>query len=95
MSSSSNHIIGTVVLLYFLSRKQTSSAPSSDGPLHVPLAVYDPEARTLPPAALRRSDLLSEMRQSIRHYEHAATSGGFPNARCCLRRRLRHRSWID
>ncbi len=43
------------------------------------LAVYDPEDRTLPSSALRRSDLLSEMRQSIRHYEHAATSDGPPN----------------
>lgn len=80
MSYSSNHIIDTVVLLYFLLVEETYLLGTLLGrPLQVPLAVYDPADRTLPPAALRRSDLLSEMRQSIRHYEHAATSGGLPN----------------
>ena len=77
MSSSSNHIIDTVVLLYFLLVNETDLLCTLLGrPLQVPLAVYDPEDRTPPPAARRRSDLLSEMRQSIRHYEHAATSSG-------------------
>lgn len=80
MSSSSNHIIDTVVLPYFLLVKETGLLCTLLGrPLQVPLAVYDPEDRTLPPAALRRADLLSEMRQSIRHYEHAVTSDGLPN----------------
>ena len=80
MSSSSNHIIDTVVLLYFLLVKETDLLCALLGqPLQVPLAVYDPEDRTPPPAALHRSDLLSEMRQSIRHYEHAVTSDGLPN----------------
>lgn len=80
MSSNSDHIIDTVVLLYFLLVKETGLLCALLGrPLQVPLAVYDPEDRTLPPAALRRSDLLSEMRQAIKHYEHAATSGGLPN----------------
>ena len=81
MSSSSNHIIDTVVLLYFLLVKETDLLCTLLGrPLQVPLAVYDPEDRTLPSSALRRSDLLSEVRQSIRHYENAATSDGPPNA---------------
>ncbi len=80
MSYSGNHIIDTVVLLYFLLVKETDLLCTLLGrPLHVPLAVYDPEDRILPPGALRRSDLLSEMRQSIRYYEKAATSGGLPN----------------
>ncbi len=80
MSSSSNYIIDTVVLLYFLLVKETDLLCTLLGrPLKVPLAVYDPEDRTLPSSALRRSDLLSEMRQSIRHYENAATSDGPPN----------------
>ncbi len=77
MSFSSNHIIDTVVLLYFLLVKRTDLLCTLLGrPLQVPLAVYDPDDRTLPSAALRRSDLLSEMRQSIRHYEYATTPVG-------------------
>jgi len=80
VSSSSNHIIDTVVLLYFLLVKETDLLCTLLGRfLQVPLAVYDPEDRTLPSSALRRSDLLSEVRQSIRHDEHATTSIGPSN----------------
>lgn len=73
MSSEQPSILDTVVLLYFLLVGQEALLTRLLGePLRVPLAVYDPEERSLPPEALRHSDLLSEMRQAIRHYEVAA-----------------------
>lgn len=75
MSSEQPSILDTVVLLYFLLVGQEALLTRLLGePLRVPLAVYDPEERSLPPEALRHSDLLSEMRQAIRHYEVAARS---------------------
>ena len=77
MSSDSRHIIDTVVLLYFLLAEQEELLVALLGhPLQAPLAVYDPEDRTLPPSARLRSELLSEMRQALRHYEGAASTGG-------------------
>jgi PIN domain nuclease of toxin-antitoxin system len=73
VSSEQPSILDTVVLLYFLLVGQEALLTRLLGePLRVPLAVYDPEERSLPPEALRHSDLLSEMRQAIRHYEVAA-----------------------
>lgn len=75
MSSEKPSILDTVVLLYFLLVGQDALLARLLGePLRVPLAVYDPEERSLPPQALRHSDLLSEMRQAIRHYEVSARS---------------------
>lgn len=75
MSSEQPSILDTVVLLYFLLAGQEALLTRLLGaPLRVSLAVYDPEERSLPPQALRHSDLLSEMRQAIRHYEVAARS---------------------
>lgn len=79
MSSDQPCIVDTVVLLYFLLAEQDALLRELVGaPVAVPLTVYDPEEQTLPDGALRRSELLSEMRQSIRHYEALAdpeTSG--------------------
>jgi predicted nucleic acid-binding protein len=44
-------------------------------PLTTPVTVYDPEERSLAEDALQRSELLSEVRRCIRHYEIAAHSG--------------------
>jgi predicted nucleic acid-binding protein len=41
----------------------------------LPFAVYDPDDRLLPDAALRQIQLLSEMRQSVRHYERLTVPG--------------------
>lgn len=70
MSSDDKHIIDTVVLLYFLLVGEEDLLCTLLGtPLQVPLAVYDPEDRDLPPTAHRRTELLSEMRQAVGHYE--------------------------
>jgi len=63
-------IIDTVALLYFMLTRQEQLLLRLLGvPLRVPLAVYDPEEGGLPVEALHRAELLSEMRQAIRHYE--------------------------
>ncbi|MGE0600641.1 MAG: hypothetical protein AB7J35_05270 [Dehalococcoidia bacterium] len=77
MSSERPSILDTVVLLYFLlvgREALLTRLLGAGAPLRVPLAVYDPEERSLSPEALRHSDLLSEMRQATRHYEVAARS---------------------
>ncbi|MYB77470.1 MAG: hypothetical protein F4X83_10330 [Chloroflexi bacterium] len=64
------YIIDTVVLLYFmLTRREQLLLRLLGSPLRVPLVVYDPEEEELPVPALQRAELLSEMRQAIRHYE--------------------------
>lgn len=76
MSSEPGHIVDTVDLLYFLLAGQENLLLKLLGePLTVPVAVYDPEERGLPEHALQRSELLSEMRQAVRHYEIAAHGG--------------------
>ena len=73
MSSDVKHIVDTVVLLYFLLVGEEELLCTLLGtPLCVPLAVYDPEDRDLPPTARRRAELLSEMRQVVGHYESSA-----------------------
>ena len=68
------HIVDTVVLMYFLLVAQEGLLCDLLGrPLQVPLAVYDPEDRELPAPTRTRPELLSEMRQSVRYYETAAT----------------------
>ena len=77
MSSDSKHIVDTVVLLYFLLVGEEELLCTLLGmPLCVPLAVYDPEDRDLPPTARRRAELLSEMRQVVGHYESSARLTG-------------------
>ena len=77
MSSDDKHIIDTVVLLYFLLVGEEELLCTLVGtPLQVPLAVYDPEDRDLPPTAGRRVELLSEMRQAVGHYESPARLAG-------------------
>ena len=73
MLSEGSHIVDTVVLMYFLLvGRETLLADLMGRPLQVPFAVYDPEGRKLPEGASPRSELLSEMRQAVRHYEVAA-----------------------
>lgn len=87
MSSDERHIVDTVVLLYFLLVGQEDLLCTLLGsPLRVPLAVYDPEDRALEPAALQRPEFLSEMRQALRHYERAASSGGSPESLARVKR---------
>ena len=77
MSSDDNHIVDTVVLLYFfLIGEEDLLCTLLGTPLCVPLAVYDPEDRDLPPTARRRAELLSEMRQVVGHYESSARLTG-------------------
>lgn len=73
MLSEGSHIIDTVVLMYFLLvGREALLADLMGRPLQVPLAVYDPEDRRPPEGTSPRSELLSEMRQAVRHYEAAA-----------------------
>lgn len=75
MSSEDRCIVDTVVPLYFLLVGEEDLLCDLLGtPIRVPIAVYDPDDRSLPPEAMRRSEYLSEMRQSARHYEVAATA---------------------
>jgi hypothetical protein len=77
VSSDRNHILDTVVLLYFLLVEQDDLLRQLIGdPLRVPLAVYDPDDRSLDEEAYRHPDLLSEMRQAVRHYEVATRIDG-------------------
>ena len=87
MSSDDKHIIDTVVLLYFLLVGEEELLRTLLGtPLQVPLAVYDPEDRNLPPAAHRRAELLSEMRQVVGHYESSARLTGDADSLSRVRR---------
>lgn len=71
--SEGSHIIDTVVLMYFLLVGREALLGDLMGrPLQVPFAVYDPEDRNLQEGTSPRSELLSEMRQAVRHYEAAA-----------------------
>lgn len=77
MSSDNDHIIDTVVLLYFLLAEQEDLLCALLGqPLQVPYAVYDPEDRIPPTDSVSRSELLSEMRQAVRHYQRVTKTGG-------------------
>jgi hypothetical protein len=77
VSSDDEHIVDTVVLLYFLLVGEEDLLCTLIGtPLCVPLAVYDPEDRDLPPAARTRTELVSEMRQAVGHYESSARLTG-------------------
>jgi predicted nucleic acid-binding protein len=62
--------VDTVVLLYFLLVEESHLLLALVGePLWVPPSVYDPSEQNVPHEALRRPELLSEIRQAIRHYE--------------------------
>lgn len=75
------HIVDTVVLMYFLLVGQEGLLGDLLGrPLQAPVAVYDPEDRELLEATPPRSEFLSEMRQSVRHYETAAELATEPEA---------------
>ena len=77
MSSDDLHIVDTVVLLYFFLVERFDLLVGLLGdPIQVPLSVYDPGEPRDATAALLRSDLLSEMRQSILHYEASARTTG-------------------
>lgn len=94
MSSERAYIVDTVVVLYFLLVDQAALLRRLLGePLRVPIAVFDPEERSLPPEALRHSEFLSEMRQAVRYYEVAARSD--PAAAQQLERLLRLDSMYD
>lgn len=75
-------IIDTVVLLYFmLTQREQLLIRLLGSPLQVPLVVYDPEEERLPEPALQRAELLSEMRQAMRHYEIRARTSPEDKAR--------------
>ena len=88
MSSESLSIVDTSVLMYFLLAGQEALLLTLVGePIGVPLSIYDPSEEELPDDALRRSDLLSEMRQAIRHYEIRSRSDASAERDLeCLRR---------
>ena len=77
MSSEDEHILDTVVLLYFLLADEEELLGELIGwPFMVPFAVYDPEERVIPLESSPRADLLSEMRQAVRYYDRVAKSTG-------------------
>lgn len=72
--SEGTHIVDTVVLMYFLLVGQEGLLGDLLGrPLQVPVAVYDPADRARSHGPASRPELRSEMRQSVEHYETAAT----------------------
>lgn len=78
----------TVVLMYFLLVGREELLFSLIGePIGLPLAVYDPSENPLLDDPRRRSDLLSEMHQAIRHY--AIGSRGDPSSKESLDRLCR------
>lgn len=77
MSSERNHIIDTVVLLYFLLAEQEDLLGDLIGwPLRMPFAVYDPDDWTGSLESKRRLDLSSEMYQAERYYDNMALETG-------------------
>lgn len=71
--SEGTHIIDTVVLMYFLLAGQEGLLGRLLGwPLQVPTTVYDPDDRSPSTQTSAQPELLSEMRDVVRHYEHAA-----------------------
>ena len=77
MSSDESHVLDTVVLLYFLLADEEELLGELIGwPFRVPLAVYDPEERAIPPESSPQPDLLSEMRQIVSYYDNIAASNG-------------------
>lgn len=76
MSSDRPTIVDTSVLLYFLLVGHDELLRHLIGePLRCPLSVFDPADRSFSETKLVRSDLLSEFRQAIRHYEFATQLG--------------------
>lgn len=77
MSSERNHILDTVVLLYFLLAEQEDLLGDLIGwPLRVPFAVYDPDDWTGSLEPRPRPELSSEMRQAEEHYGNVAFETG-------------------
>ena len=75
MSSNDPHIVDTVVLLYFLLVDRFDLLGALIGtPVQVPFSVHDPDDPRDSAGSAVRSDLTSEMRQAIRHYEANARS---------------------
>lgn len=87
MLSDKGHVIDASVLLLFLLVNEEGLLGDLLGwPLRVPVAVYDPEDRSLPLGASPRLDMLSEVRQAVKHYEREAASGRDPESLCKVRR---------
>lgn len=77
MSSERNHILDTVVLLYFLLTEQEDLLGELIGwPLRMPFAVYDPDDWTGSLESKPRLDLSSEMYQAERYYDNIALETG-------------------
>ncbi len=77
MSSERNHILDTVVFLYFLLAEQEDLLGELIGwPLRVPFAVYDPDDWTGSLEARPRPELSSEMRQAEEHYANMTFETG-------------------
>ena len=73
-------ILDTVVLLYFLLTGRERLLLQMLGcPLNVPYVVFDPGEIELLESSHQRVELLSEMRQAIRHYEVRAESNELSN----------------
>ena len=77
MSSERNHILDTVVFLYFLLAEQEDLLGDLIGwPLRVPFAVYDPDDWAGSLEARPRPELSSELRQAEEHYGNIAFETG-------------------
>jgi len=75
VSSDGDHILDTVVLLYFLLVDRVDLLGDLIGrPLRVPLAVYDPLEDPRPGSSAARPEFLSEMRQAVAHYRNRAAN---------------------
>ena len=77
MSSEREHILDTVVLLYFLlAEREDLLGDLVTWPFRVPYAVFDPDDWTGATKPKRRPDLVSEIRQAEEYFEYAAHETG-------------------
>jgi len=77
VSSEPEHILDTVVLLYFLLAEQEDLLGGLVGwPLRVPLAVFDPDDWAGPPKPETRLELSSEIRQAVQYFDDSALDTG-------------------
>lgn len=77
MSSEQEHIIDTIVLLYFLLAEREDLLGELVGwPLRVPFAVYDPDDRTASRKPTQSLDSSSEIRQAEAYFANIAFETG-------------------
>ena len=71
-----SHVVDSTVMLFFLLAKEENLLGDLLGwPLRVPFAVYDPEEPQLQDTGLR-SELLSDLRQAVSHFQRTAGLNG-------------------